>query len=201
MSSKVHAPSIKVIVAYHSGKGHTKAQAEAVLAGAQKVAGATVQLINVAGNELNWDEFQAADAIIFGAPTYMGSVSAQMKIFMDASIGQWFTQNWKDKVAAGFTNSAHASGDKLVSLTTIAIFAAQHGMHWVNLGLMPSDDTDTSKPRNLNRLSSWLGAMSQSPIGEDTPPVSDLKTAEALGERVAKVTQQLKAGKAALGQD
>src|SRR5258708_23042982 len=126
--TKIQAPPIKVIVAYHSGKGHTKAQAEAVVAGVQKVAGAEAQLINVAEGEPNWETFQAADAIIFGAPTYMGSVSAQMKIFMDASIGQWFTQNWKDKVAAGFTNSAHASGDKLITLTTIAIFSAHNGV-------------------------------------------------------------------------
>lgn len=188
-------PTIQVIVAYHSNKGHTEAQAKAVAAGVKKVAGAKVQLVQVAKDQIKWEEFQAADAIIFGTPTYMGSISAEMKRFMDDSIKQWFTQNWKDKVAAGFTNSAHASGDKLNSLFNIAIFAAQHGMHWVNLGLMPSDDTDTTKPDNLNRLSSWLGAMSQSLISESVPPVSDLKTAEFLGERVAKVTQQLKAGK------
>ena len=32
-----------------------------------------------------WDQLAAADAIIFGAPTYMGSASAQFKQFADAS--------------------------------------------------------------------------------------------------------------------
>lgn len=195
---KTKAPKIAVTVVYHSGKGHTEAQAKAVVEGLERVAGTTVTLFKVGESEPDWAALEAADAIIFGAPTYMGSISAPMKAFMDASVTQWFTQKWSGKVAAGFSNSAHLSGDKLNSLITLSIFAAQHGMHWVNLGLMPSDDPDRNKPTNLNRLSSWLGAMSQSNLDEAVPPISDLNTAKFLGERVANVTQQLKAGKAAL---
>lgn len=44
---------------------------------------------------------------------------------------------WKDKIAAGFTNSGLRSGDKLAPLIQVALFAAQHGTHWANLGLPP----------------------------------------------------------------
>jgi len=37
-------------------------------------------------------------------------------------------QRWKDKVAAGFTNSASQSGDKLSTLFQLNVFAMQMGM-------------------------------------------------------------------------
>ena len=42
-----------------------------------------------------------------------------------------------NQVAAGFTNSAGVNGDKLHTLQRFAVLVAQHGMHWVNLGLPP----------------------------------------------------------------
>jgi multimeric flavodoxin WrbA len=55
-----------------------------------------------------------AEAIIFGAPTDTGGPSAQFKAFEDASSHAVMTQGhgWKDKIAAGFTNSGSRSGDK-----------------------------------------------------------------------------------------
>ena len=106
----------KIAVVYHSGYGHTAAQANAVARGAKKVAGAEVLLLT-SEEALKLELLADADAIIFGSPTYMGSASAQFKTFMDASSKVWFTQDWKDKVAAGFTTSGSQSGDKLSTLT------------------------------------------------------------------------------------
>ena len=58
----------------------------------------------------------AADAIVFGSPTYMGGVSWQFKKFADASSKPWYVQAWRNKLAAGFTNSATLNGDKFSSL-------------------------------------------------------------------------------------
>ena len=95
---------------------------------------------------------------------------------------------WKDKLAAGFTNSQGINADKLNSLVSFAILAAQHGMHWVSLGLYPGWSTTSGSPNDLNRLGSYLGAMAQS-HGDEGPDVaprhSDLETAEQLGRRVA----------------
>ncbi|MBF0270426.1 MAG: flavodoxin family protein [Alphaproteobacteria bacterium] len=178
----------KIAVVYHSGYGHTAKQAEAVAKGAGSVAGAQVQLIGVADADKHWDDLAQADAIIFGAPTYMGSVSAPFKAFMDASSKAWFSLAWKDKIAAGFTNSASQSGDKLNSLIQLAVFAAQHGMVWVGTGLMPGNNSSKGSVEDVNRLGSFLGAMAQSNSDappELAPPPADLKTAELLGERVA----------------
>lgn len=184
----------KVAVVYHSGYGHTAEQAKAVAQGADSIAGVTAQLIPVDRIDRHWNDLDQADAIIFGAPTYMGSVSAAFKAFMDASSKAWFEQKWKNKIAAGFTNSGSQSGDKLNSLLQLAVFAAQHGMIWVGLGLLPGNNSSKGSVNDLNRLGGFLGAMAQSNVdqGPEAGPIaSDLKTAAHLGERVAAIAKQL----------
>lgn len=177
----------KVAIVHHSGYGHTARQAEAVRDGAA-AAGARATLYHVTElTDSHWEELAAADAIIFGAPTYMGSVSAPFKAFMDASSKVWFTQGWKNKLGAGFTNSASQSGDKLNSLVQLAIFGAQQGMLWVSTGLMPGNNSSKGSVNDLNRLGSYIGAMAQSNAdqGADAMQESDLATARELGKRVA----------------
>ncbi len=186
---------MKVAIVYHSGYGHTAEQAKSVARGAQSVAGTDAQVISVAEGDVPWGELEKADAIIFGSPTYMGTVSAPFKKFMDDSSKPWFEQKWKDKLAAGFTNSGSQSGDKLNTLQTLAVFAAQHGMIWVGLGLMPGNNSSKGSPEDLNRIGSYLGAMAQSNTdqGPDQgPTASDLKTAEHLGKRVATLAARFK---------
>lgn len=185
----------KVAIVYHSGYGHTAELARAVQEGAEKVPGASVTLIKVEDVEAHWDTLAAADAIIFGAPTYMASASAPFKAFMDASSKIWAKQGWKDKIAAGFTNSGSQSGDKLCTLIEMMLFAMQHSMIWVSLGLMPGNNSSTGSPEDLNRIGSYAGAMAQSNVDqgpEAVPPASDRKTAAFLGERVAKLASRMK---------
>jgi NAD(P)H dehydrogenase (quinone) len=185
----------RIAVVYHSGYGHTGAQAEAVARGAKKVVGAEVTLLTSEEAQNQWELLKAADAIIFGSPTYMGSASAQFKVFMDASSKAWYTRDWQDKIAAGFTTSASQSGDKLSTLMQLAVFAAQHGMIWVGQDLLPGNNSSTGSVNDLNRLGSFLGAMAQANAdqGADIAPIqSDLLTAEHLGERVATIAKKLR---------
>ena len=181
-----------VVVVYHSGYGHTQRLAQAVAAGA----GAQLLAIDADGNlpAGGWDQLQAADAIVFGSPTYMGSVSWQFKKFADASSKQWFAQEWKDKIAAGFTNSAGMNGDKQGTLATLFTLAMQHGMLWVSRGLMPSQ-MRSAKRDDINYLVSYSGAIAQSPsdAGASEMSAGDLATARLFGKRVADVAARLKA--------
>lgn len=188
----------KVAVVYHSGYGHTERQAKAVAEGAAAVAGVTAQPISVADADKHWDDLAAADAIIFGAPTYMGSLSADFKKFMDDSSKAWFASAWKDKLAAGFTNSGSQSGDKLNAIIQLMVFANQQGMLWVSLGLMPGNNNSKGSVDDLNRLGSFSGAMAQSNVdqGADAMVESDLATARALGQRVAEKALQFARGRA-----
>lgn len=184
---------VSVAIVYHSGYGHTAVLAQAVAAGAAQVPGTQVHLIPVEEAEAKAAVLDAADAIIFGSPTYMGSATAKFKEFMEWSSKTWYSRGWADKLAAGFTVSASQSGDKLGTLIQLAVFAAQHGMVWVGSNLLPGNNSSTGSVDDLNRLGSFLGVMAQANSdqgAEVVPPEADKKTAELLGKRVAESAQR-----------
>lgn len=180
----------KIVVVFHSGYGHTKKQAEAVAKGA----GAELLPIDAEGNltEAQWAAIDAADAIIMGTPTYMGSVSWQFKKFADASSKPWFTQKWKDKLFAGFTNSATMNGDKLSTLHYLFTLAMQHSGIWVGTGMMPSN-SKAAQRNDVNYVGSFSGAMMQTPSDASVDEVlpGDLETARLFGARVAATAARL----------
>lgn len=186
---------MKITIVYHSGYGHTAKVAHAVAEGARKVNNIEIIMVNVAEmKEQDWDILDQSHAIIFGAPTYMGGVSAKFKEFIDAASKKWMQQKWKDKIAAGFTNSGSYSGDKLNSLFQLAVNAMQHGMIWVGNAMMAASGHGTEGPdsNQLNRVGSWIGLATQSnnETPEISPPKGDLETAELFGERVAIITKK-----------
>jgi len=179
----------KVAVVYHSGYGHTAKQAQAVAKGA----GAELIAIDANGeiSEPQWATLDAADAIVFGSPTYMGTVSWQFKKFADASSKAWFTQKWKDKVFGGFTNSATMNGDKHSTIHYFMTLAMQHGGVWVGTGLMPAN-SKAAKRDDVNYVGSFAGAMMQTPSDASADEVNagDLETARLYGERIAKAASR-----------
>lgn len=177
------------VVIYFSGYGHTKRVAEV----AAKAAGAGLIEIDAEGNvpESAWDQLSAAQAIIFGSPTYMGSVPWQFKKFADATSKKWFTREWQDKVFGGFTNSASLNGDKQVTLIYLQTLASQHGGIWVSLGLPPANSKAASRS-DVNNLGGSVGALVQSPSDASTDeiPEGDLETVAAYAARVASVAKR-----------
>ena len=194
---------IRIVITYSSGYGHTARQAAAVAAGVDKVPGAKADLHDISGlDDSLWEALNAADGIVFGSPTYMGSASAVFQAFAEATSAVWAEAGWRGKVAAGFTNSAGVNGDKLNTLVNFSVLAAQHGMHWISLGLAPGWlYTSNGSEEDLNRLGGFLGAMAHSPsdVGPElAPSASDLRTAEHLGSRVAQAALELAEGRRAL---
>lgn len=185
----------KIVVIYFSGYGHTARQAQAVHAGAASVADASLVAIDSNGDlpQEGWDLLAAADAVIFGAPTYMGGPAWQFKKFADASSKPWFKLAWKDKLAAGFSNSASMNGDKFNTITYFITLAMQHGMLWVGTALMPAN-SKAAQRQDVNYLGSFSGALSQSPAdasAEEAPGPGDLETARLLGVRVATLAARM----------
>lgn len=190
----------KIAIVYHSGFGHTDVLARDVAQGVTD-SGAVADLLRIDSVQADFGEFfdriADADAIIFGSPTYMGTVSAPMKAFMDASAKVYFTKQWKDKLGAAFTVSGSPSGDKLNTLTSLAIFAAQHGMLWIGTGQNPGNNDDESAATEVeNRLGSFIGAMAQAANDSPdvTPKAGDRATARSLGRRVAQAAARWRAG-------
>ncbi len=176
----------KIVIVYHSGYGHTKKVAEAVAEGS----GGALLAIDAEGNlpAGGWEQLAAADTLVFGSPTYMGGPSWQFKKFADASSKPWFGQAWKDKLAAGFTNSASMNGDKLSTLHYFFTLSQQHGMLWVGTGLMPSNSKAATR-NDLNYVASFSGLMTATPsdASPDEMVPGDLATARKFGERIAAV--------------
>jgi multimeric flavodoxin WrbA len=179
-----------IVIVFHSGYGHTRKIAEAVAA----TSGAELIAIDAEGNlpEGGWEKLAAARTIVFGSPTYMGSVSWQFKKFADASSKPWYMQHWKNKLAAGFTNSASMNGDKLSTLHYLFTLSQQHSMLWVGTGMMPSN-AKSARRDDINYVASSSGLMTSTPSDASTDEMvpGDLATAAKFGERILEATALL----------
>jgi multimeric flavodoxin WrbA len=175
----------KIVIVYHSGYGHTRKVAEAVAEGS----GGALLAIDAEGNlpAGGWEQLQAAETIVMGSPTYMGGPSWQFKKFADASSKPWFTMQWKDKLAAGFTNSATLNGDKFSTLTYFFTLSQQHGMLWVGTGMHPKNAKAHTRD-DINNLGGYAGLITATPsdasVDEMVP--GDIATAKAFGLRLAE---------------
>jgi multimeric flavodoxin WrbA len=177
----------RIVIVYHSGYGHTKKVAEAVAAGS----GGSLLAIDAEGNlpEGGWEQLAAATTIVFGSPTYMGGPSWQFKKFADASSKPWFMKVWRDKLAAGFSNSATLNGDKFSTITYFFTLSQQHGMLWVGSGMHPSNAKANTRD-DINNLGGYAGLITATPsdasVDEMVP--GDIATAKAFGQRIAEAT-------------
>ncbi|MGY2168255.1 flavodoxin family protein [Pseudomonas gingeri] len=182
---------LKTVVVYFSGYGHTRRVAEVVADAAQ----AELIAIDAEGQvpEAAWATLDAADAIIFGAPTYMGSAPWQFKRFADASSKAWFSRAWQDKVFGGFSVSASMNGDKQNTLIGLQTLASQHGGIWVSLGLLPSN-TLKANAQDINFMGGSAGLLVQAPSDADADAIAQghLDTARRYGARVRDIAARMR---------
>jgi NAD(P)H dehydrogenase (quinone) len=187
----------KIAIVYFSGYGHTAKQAEAVCTGSESVTNSLVSVYRI--NEIGelpggaLEELDLVDAIIYGSPTYMGGPAWQFKKFADSSAKAFFGRKWKDKFAAGFTNSASINGDKYSTIQYFWTLSQQHGQVWIGTGLLPAN-TKSNIPADVNWTAGFAGALAVSPSDaspEEAPHSGDLETARLLGRRVAELTTRL----------
>lgn len=199
MNVKKGAVMATVSIVYHSGFGSTAKVAERIAKGAGSIKGTTIQTWQITGAQItdgHWQDdavieaLSASDAIIFGAPTYMGMVSGPFKCFADATAPLWIQMSWKDKLAGGFTTSSHPSGDKVMSLHYMATLAAQLRMVWVG----PAEPAShiVGDDQGIDRWGYYLGVGTLGSIRstDGVPDDGDLKTAEKYGERIALLTRR-----------
>lgn len=178
-------PSTSMAIVYHSNFGHTRKVAHTIQQGALQCS-IQVQTLDIDHlTEADWNYMDNADMLVFGSAVYMGSTTAKFKLFMDETSKRWYHRKWQGKWAAAFANSGGLSGDKLAALQQLNIFAMQHGMLWAGLPLMPTG----SESHDLNRLSGFLGLMTQSDNDSPdiTPPQGDLDTAHWFGQYLAEI--------------
>jgi NAD(P)H dehydrogenase (quinone) len=202
---------MKILIVFYSRYGNTARLAEGIAKGARKVEGAEVMMrkINetapaqIISKDEKWQrahdemvrkyqaptlaELEEADAIIFGSPTRYGNMSAELKLFMDTTGPLWAQGKLISKVAAVFCTNSTAHSGKESTLLSMMIPLFHHGMIVVGV------------PQNVPQTASagsYYGATATSGAAADRPPTADdLAVAEALGQRVAQVTQELLKGR------
>lgn len=120
----------QVAVVFQQASRLTSRQARAVLKGVEGVDGVRAHLVPV--EELDegsygWTALDRADAIVFGAPTYLGSVPERFRRLRQASA----KRPWGNKIAAGFTCAGSLSDGEGSGLDELARIASDHGMDWL----------------------------------------------------------------------
>ena len=168
-----------IILAYFSGRGHTARLADHIAEGAGHARAVNVETLS----ETDWAALDAAPAIVFGTPTYMGSSAARFNAFLEEASSRWVDLRWRDKLAGGFTVATNASGDKLSALIRLSVYAAQMGMIWVGQAEL-GEAVDRDSP-GINRDGSWLGLAARSSRDKTLLiDAHDAETARRFGARL-----------------
>lgn len=196
----------KVLIAFYSRSGVTEALAKAVAEGA-RAAGAEVRMRRareVVGPEVmaqapGWAEQAAAlnaryeaptpddalwaDAIVFGTPTRFGSVTSELKAYIDSLGGLWAQGKLNGKAGSvfGSTSTLHGGNES----TLLSLY---NPMAHLGLIIVPTGYADAS----LFKAGTPYGASSVS-FNQATPPTDDdLAVARFQGKRVTEVARALR---------
>ncbi|KAB2352345.1 NAD(P)H:quinone oxidoreductase [Actinomadura rudentiformis] len=200
--------TVKVAVIYYSSTGAVHALAQAVAEGAGST-GAEVRLRRVAelapGSEIDqnprWREHadattsiaQAsvedlawADAFAFGTPTRFGAPAAQLKQFIDQTIGLWREGSLADKPVTAFTSAFNRHGGNEATILSLAnVF-----YHWGAL-IVPPGYTD---PAVYAAGGNPYGTSAVTGPNGDGPDAATLEAARYQGRRLARTAIRLLAG-------
>ncbi|MFO0707388.1 MAG: NAD(P)H-dependent oxidoreductase [Nitrospira sp.] len=171
VSADDSAPSVKVLVAYHSLSGNTERMAEAVVEGARSVAGTEVQLKRV--GQVTADDLFSSDALVVGSPVYWSNMAGEVKTFFDNwqfKFGVFPDFKMKNKVGAAFATAGQVSSGKEVTMLTILAAMLGNQMIVVSGGGAFGASATTEGDS----------------LGIDNKELAD---ARALGQRVAEVTK------------
>jgi NAD(P)H dehydrogenase (quinone) len=196
----------KVLIAFYSRGGVTEALAKAVAEGAA-AEGAEVRLRRArefVGEEVmkkvpGWIEgakrmnalYEApteadaewADALVFGTPTRFGSMTAELKAYIDSLGGLWFQGKLIGKAGAAFASTSTLHGGNEMTIT--ALYAP---MAHLGLILVPTGYADPA----LFKAGTPYGASSVSGSNGALPSADDLEVARFQGKRVARIAAALK---------
>ncbi|MEE1654683.1 NAD(P)H:quinone oxidoreductase [Microvirga sp. CF3062] len=197
----------KVLVLYYSSWGHIEQMAYAAAEGARE-AGAEVvvkrvpelvpaEIAQAAHYKTDQqapiatvEELPEYDAIIFGTPTRYGTMTAQMKNFLDQTGGLWAQGKLIGKVGSVFTSAATQHGGQEATILTTLPVLLHHGMVVVGLpysfqGQMGVDQIRGGSPYGASTTAAGDGSRQPTEI--------DLDGARFQGRHVAQIAAKLAA--------
>lgn len=172
---------MNILIAYDSYRGHTEKLAQAIAEGADSLDGAEVRCLSV--SEATEDDLLWADGVALGCPTHMGTMSWQMKKFIDTSFANlWIKNALTGKVGAVFTTGGSGgTGGAELTLLTLCSNLAQNGFVLIT----HPRDTPGYKPDGMH----WGPVWATRSGGE--PSEDHLLAARAHGRRLSEITGKL----------
>lgn len=198
---------VKVLIPFYSRNGSTEALAKAIAEGAESE-GAAVTLRrvreivsrDVMAHAKGWAESadamnakyeapteadaEGADAIIFGTPTRFGSVSSELKAYIDSLGGLWFQGKLNGKAGGAFTSTSTVHGGSESTIISLYNPLAHLGLVIVPLGYADPALFKAGTPYGASTVAGQ----------ESAPPTADdLEVAHFQGRRIAQVARALKA--------
>lgn len=200
----------KVLVVFYSMYGNTAALARTVAQGAEE-AGAEVRVRQVQelipketieGNEqlkaakekladieiATMDDLEWADGVAFGSPTRYGTMTAQMKQFIDQTGALWAAGKLVDKVAGFFTSTSTLHGGQESTLLSMITPILHFGM--IPVGV-PYAEATCMFEMEVGGGTPY-GASSVSGPNSDRPPTAnDVTVAGVLGGRIARISARM----------
>ena len=192
-----------ILVLVHSKKGSTFSLAKEICTGVEKCSMAEPKLRRV--EELKKSNTDSplespyhdtpvvqkkdvidCDALIMGSPTRFGNMSAELKHFVDQTLDVWISGDLTGKVGAVFTSTGSMHGGQESTLISMMLPLFHHGMILAGIPY--------SEPQLSSTLSGGTpyGASHVSfETNKDELSKDEVILAQALGERVARITKKL----------
>ena len=203
----------KILILYYSSYGHIERMARAQAEGAQRVAGAQVEVKRVpelvppevaraSGFVLDQaaplaqpEELEAYDAIIFGTPTRFGNMAAQMRNFLDCTGPLWMRGALVGRIGSVFCSTASQHGGQETTITSFHNTLLHHGMIIVGL---PYTFKDLATMREVTGGTPY-GASCVTGAGPELrmPTELELEMCRYQGEHVTRIATRYRAGSAA----
>ncbi len=201
----------RILVLYYSSYGHIETMAMAVADGARQ-AGATADVKRVpelvpdavaskSGYKVDQQapvamvsELANYDAIIIGTPTRFGTMSSQMKNFLDQTGGLWFEDKLVGKVGSVFTSTGSQHGGQETTIQSTQTVLFHLGMMIVGLpysfkGQMRMDEITGCSPYGASTLADDGNG------GDRQPSENELEGARFQGRHVAEIAMALALGR------
>jgi NAD(P)H dehydrogenase (quinone) len=137
---------MKILVAYYSRSGNTKAMAEAIAKGVKKE-NVTVELRDI--KDVTLDCLLEFEGFVFGSPTYYGIMAGDLKKLFDESVK--LHGKLSDRIGGAFASAGMMGGGGETTIMSMIQAMLIHGMvvigdarlqHYGPLSIGKPDDND-----------------------------------------------------------
>ncbi len=113
----------KVLICYYTRTGNTEKMAEKI---AEVLEGEGLNVDSKKAEDTNIEELLDYECLIFGSPTYYGSMAWPLKKLLDESVK--FHRKLQGKVGGAFSSSANVGGGNETTILDILKALLIHGM-------------------------------------------------------------------------